>query len=109
MSQEPLPYSVSSGSAYSAFEKLQGAKNYATWKHNMQTVLLSLRQWEVVAGTEGPPTPAHEGPLTAEETKELRAWQVREVSAFMEISFRVADSVMGDTRSSKTAWTTLEQ
>jgi hypothetical protein len=56
-SQEVLPYSVSTGSGFCAFDKLQGAKNYATWKNNMRTVLMSLRQWVVVAGTVHPPTP----------------------------------------------------
>jgi len=32
-SHEVLPSSVSSGSAFNAFDKLQGAKNYATWKN----------------------------------------------------------------------------
>jgi hypothetical protein len=109
-SHEVLPYSVSGGSAFAAFDKLQGAKNYATWKNNMRTVLMTLRQWDVVTGTEQAPTPADVDNPTAEETKAKKAWDVRAVSAFMEISFRVADSaktVLGDTTNPKVAWEVL--
>jgi len=58
MSQEPLPYSVSSGSAYNAFKKLQGAKNYVTWKHNMQTVLPRTRRATYGRGDQGAPSVA---------------------------------------------------
>ena len=46
-----LPYSVSSGSVFSAFDKLQCIKNYANWKPNMHMVLLLLQQWGMVDGT----------------------------------------------------------
>jgi hypothetical protein len=39
---EIYPHSVSTGSAFTAFDKLQGAKNYIPWKKNMRTVLQSL-------------------------------------------------------------------
>jgi len=42
--QDTLPYPVSTDSAYAAFDKLQGAKSYLSWKENMRTVLLSLWQ-----------------------------------------------------------------
>jgi hypothetical protein len=67
--QEVLPYSVSSGSAYSAFEKLQGMKNYVTWKEPMRTMLTSLRQWDVVSGSIIAPTPKDKDNMTAEEVK----------------------------------------
>jgi hypothetical protein len=53
--QELLPYSVSTGAAFTAFEMLQGTKNYATWKNNMRTVLLSLHQWGLITGTVSAP------------------------------------------------------
>ena len=47
-----LPYSVSTGSsAFNAFEKLPGIKNYADWVDNVQMMLLSLQQWELVDRT----------------------------------------------------------
>ena len=45
-----LPYSVSTGSAFNAFDKLHGIKNYANWRDNMQTMLVSLRQWGLIDG-----------------------------------------------------------
>jgi hypothetical protein len=108
-SQEVLPYSVSR-SAFNEFDKLQGAENYATWKNNMRTILMSLRQWDVVAGTVQPPTPADEDNPTPAEAKAKEAWDVRAISAFMEISFRVADSakiVLADTSDPKVAWDLL--
>ena len=72
-SSEVLPYSVSSGSAYSTFEKLQGSKNYATWKNRMRTVLITLSQWEVVTGAIVAPTPVASDKMTTEEIKENKA------------------------------------
>ena len=93
-SSEVLPYSVSSGSAYSTFEKLQGSKNYATWKNCMHTVLITLSQWEVVTGAIVAPTPVASNKMTTEEVKENKAWIVCKTSAFMEISFCIADSTL---------------
>src|SRR5882757_1032723 len=110
--QEALPYSISSGSAYSAFDKLQGTKNYIAWKNRMRTVLISLRQWGVVSGSIVTPTPADNKNPTPDEVKAQEAWEVREMSAFMEISFRIADSalnVLGDTQNPKVAWGVLEK
>ena len=108
--QEALPYSVSS--TFNEFNKLQGAKNYATWKGNMRILLISLRQWGVVAGTVVPSTPVDANHPTAEETKAKEAWEVREKRAFMEIYFRIANSaknVLGDTQDPKVAWEILEK
>jgi len=76
----------------------------------MCSVLLSLRQWDVVAGTVLSLRPADADHPTPEESKAQEAWEVREISAFMEISFRVADSaksVLGDTQNPKVAWDIL--
>lgn len=111
-SSEALPYSVSDSSDFGVFAKLQGAKNYATWRKNMCAVLRSLRQWGVVEGTVVAPTPADAGNLTTEETKAKEAWDVREIHAFMEIAFRMTDSaraVLGDTLDPKVAWGLLEK
>src|SRR5258707_1036355 len=53
---DPLPYSYSTGNAYSAFAKFDG-KNYFAWRRNMETQLKALGQWEVVDGTISAPTP----------------------------------------------------
>ena len=109
---EVLPYSVSSGSAYSIFDKLQGAKNFVTWKRNMRTMLRSLRQWGVVSGAIVAPTPVDEKNMTPAEVKAQEAWKIREISAFMEISFRIADTalnVLGDTQNPKVAWEILQE
>jgi hypothetical protein len=107
---EVLPYSVSSGSAFNAFNKLQGTKNYVTWMNNMCTVLMSLCQWDVVDGTDQAPTPADKNSPTPTETKEMAVWKVRSILAFMEISFQVADSaktILGGTRNPKVTWDLL--
>jgi hypothetical protein len=107
-----LPYSVSTGSAFAAFDKLQGAKNYISWKKDMSTVLEALQQWEVVTGAEKAPVPADASKPTEEETAAIKAFGVRKVSTFMEISFRIADSakiVLGDTKDPKLAWELLEK
>lgn len=109
---EVLPYSVSSGSAYGVFDKLQGAKNYVAWKNKMRIVLMSLRQWGVVSGSIVAPTPVDEKNMTPAEVKAQEAWEVREISAFMEISLRIADSalnVLGDTQNPKVAWGILQE
>ena len=109
-SSKVLPYSVSSGLAYSAFEKLQGSKNYATWKNCMCTMLTTLSQWEVVTGAIVAPTPVASNKLTTEEVKENKAWIVCKTSAFMEISFHIADSalsVLDNIDNPKLAWETL--
>ena len=109
-SSEVLPYSVSSGLVYSAFEKLQGSKNYATWKNCMHTMLITLSQWEVVTGAIVAPTPVASNKMTTEEVKENKAWIVCKTSAFMEISFCIADSalsILDDIDNPKLAWETL--
>ena len=108
----PLPYSVSTGSSFTAFKKLQGAQNYVKWHNNMVTVLMTLRQWGVVDKSITAPAPVDPANPTAAEIQELADWEVRKTSAFMEISFRVADSaknVLGNTRDPVAAWEALEK
>ena len=68
-----LPYPISSGSAFSAFDKLQGIKNHANWKTNMRTVLLSLRQWGMVDGTIVRPVPLAKDNITPDEVAAIEA------------------------------------
>ena len=107
-----LPYSVSTGSAFSAFDKLQGIKNYAHWKMNMHTVLLALWQWGMVDGMIKRPDPVDKDNLMPDEVTAMEVWDLRAISGFMEISFRVADSaknVLGSSQSPKDAWEALER
>ena len=58
------------------------------------------------------PIPMDLNQLTAAEVKACEAWEVQEISAFMEISFCIADSaktVLGVTQSPKAAWEILER
>jgi hypothetical protein len=77
---------------------------------NMRTVLQSLRQWGMVTGTVQAPVPADVDAPTEDETRATEAFEVRHISAFMEISFRIADSaktVLGNTEAPKVAWELL--
>jgi hypothetical protein len=70
----------------------------------MRTVLQSHHQWGVRAGTVIIPSPVVADHLTTDETKAENAWEVRDVSDFMRISFRMEDStkhVLGDIQSPK--------
>ena len=102
------PYSVSTGAAFAAFNKLKGAENYVTRKQSMRTVLHSLRQRGLITGIVVAPVTVE----TVDETKAVEAFEVRRISAFMEISFRIADSAksaLGHTENPKAAWELLEK
>ena len=78
----------------------------------MRTVLQSLLQWCVVAEPVVPPGPVDANYSIADEIKVDDAWDVRKISAPMEVSPRVADSakhVLGDTLSAKALWELLEK
>jgi len=107
-----LPYSVSTGSSFTAFKKLQGTQNYVKWHNNMVTVLMTLQQWGVVDKSITAPAPVDPANPMAAEIQELADWEVRKMSVFMEISFQVADSVknvLGNTRNPVAAWEALEK
>jgi hypothetical protein len=109
---QTFPYAVSTGSSFTAFDKLQAVNNYIPWKKNMRTVLQSLQQWGMVTGTVQAPVASDVGAPTADETRTTEASEVRRISAFMEISFRMADSaetVLGNTEDPKVAWELLEK
>jgi len=76
----------------------------------MVTVLMTLRQWGVVDKSITAPAPVDPANPTAAEIQELADWEVRKTSAFMEISFRVADSaknVLGNTCDPVAVWEAL--
>jgi len=78
----------------------------------MQAVLRSLRQWDVITSSATAPTPADPDNPTPAETEAIRAFEVRSVSVFIEITFRVdasAKSVIGDLEDPKLIWELLEQ
>jgi len=66
----------------------------------------------LITGTIRAPTPANSDNPTASETSAIEAFEVRSISAFMEISFRIADSaksVLGNIGNPKAAWELLEK
>jgi len=66
----------------------------------------------MVTGTVKVLVPADEDAPTEDETLAIEAFEVRRISAFMEISFRIADSaktVLGNTEDPKVAWELLEK
>ena len=88
-STSALPYSVSTGS----FDKLQDTKN--SYRLTLSLIV-----------------PADGDNPTADEISAIEAFEVRRSSAFMEITFCVADSaksVLGDTDDPKIVWELLEK
>ena len=74
-------------------------------------MLISLCQWSMVIGTTVGPTPTDTQKMTEDEVKAQEAWELQTAAAFMEISLRVADSVLavlGDTQDPTVAWCALE-
>jgi hypothetical protein len=63
----------------------------------------------MVTGTVHAPVPADVGAPTADETLAIEAFEVRRISAFMEISFRIADSAKTVLEDPKVAWELLEK
>jgi len=76
-------------------------------------VLESLDQWEVVSGAVVAPAPLDKDNPASDEIAAMRAFAKRRVSAFMEISFRVANSVRPvideEERDPVAAWRILER
>src|SRR5258706_13059525 len=87
-----LPYSVSTGSAFNAFDKLHGIKNYPDWRDNMQTMLMSLRQWGLIDRSVTRPVPLAADNITPQEATDIAAYDLRAISAYQEIKFRVGDT-----------------
>ena len=86
--------------------------NYAQWKKNTCTILKSLCQWDMVNGTIVALTPIDTDHLTAIETSAKEAFEGRQVSAYMEITFRMADSaksVLDNEEDPKATWDHLEK
>jgi len=76
-------------------------------------VLESLDQWEVVSGAVVAPAPLDKDNPASDEIAAMRVFAKRRVSAFMEISFRVANSVRPvideEERDPVAAWRILER
>jgi len=78
----------------------------------MRTVLLSLSQWGLITDTFKAPRFADSANPTASETSAIEAFEVSSISAFMEISFRIADfakSVLSNTGDPKATRELLEK
>ena len=108
----PLPYSVSTDSAFSAFEKLRGASNYHEWRVSTRALLHALRQWGVITGMATAPIPVDPVAPTPDESAALDAWQVRSWALYIEIMYRCDTSVkatIGELEDPKLIWEMLEQ
>ena len=112
MTTSTLPYSISTSSAFNAFKKLQGVKNYADWKDNMHIMLLSLWQWGIVDGSIARPVPINDQAITNNKTAMMEAWDLRAVSAYMEIKYHLAitaKAVLMKSQDLKVVWDMLEK
>src|SRR5258706_14038397 len=89
----PLPYSQSTGSAFNAYKKLHGIKNYHDWRTNMKTMLMSLCQWVLIDGTLTRPNPVNPNTPTPQEVTDITAFDLQAISAYQEIRYRIGDSV----------------
>lgn len=77
----------------------------------MVTQLRALGQLEVVEGTLMPPVPADIAQPTADETKELNAWTLRNARAYAEIALRLEDEFsesISSITNPRDAWRMLE-
>ena len=112
MTTTSLPYSVSTGSAFNAYDKLQGSMNYVFWRTNVRTTLITLRQWGIIDGTVVAPVPQDAANPTAAETQAADDWLVRETAAYAEVIFRIADSIratIDEDIGPKALWDALEK
>lgn len=97
---------------FSAFDKLQGIKNYADWKDNMQTMLLSLQQWGLIDRSITHPVPVAANNVTPQEATDMAAFDLCVIAAYQEIKNHIGDgakSVLGKDRNLKAIWDNLEQ
>ena len=107
----PLPYLVSTGSAFSTYEKLHGASNYHEWRVSTHALLHALCQWVVITGTATTPTPINPTNPTPDELAAQEAWHVRSWSLYIEITYWVDTSiktVISDLEDPKLIWELLE-
>ena len=107
----PLLYSVSTGSAFSAYKKLHGASNYHEWRVSTCTLLHALCQWVVITGTATTPTPIDPMNPTPDKLAAQEAWHVRSWSLYIEITYWVDTSiktVISDLEDPKLIWELLE-
>ena len=81
---QPLAYVYSTRNAFLAFSKFNG-KNYFMWRHNMETQLKALGQWEVINGTVTTLVPVVPANPTLEEVLEQSAWKLCAACAYAEI------------------------
>ena len=94
------------------YEKLHGIKNYANWHDDMQTMLVSLQQSGLIDGSVVHPVSVDVNNVTPQETADIVAFDLRAISAYQEIKYRVGDtakSVLGKSRDPKAVWDILRE
>jgi hypothetical protein len=104
-------YTVSSGSAYQIFPKLQ-QDNYFTWWASIQMVLETINQWRVVSGELTGLVRKAQDSLTKEELECEEAWSLRKVHVYSEIMLHVEDEpcmMIMASQNPTVAWEKLEK
>ena len=107
-----LPYSVSTGSAFSSYDKLSGSSNYVFWKQNLTMTLIMLHQWGIVNGTITAPTTQVPDHPTDAEIKAADNWLVQSTATYAEIIFHVDNDIcttMEEDMGLKELWEVLEK
>ena len=91
-------------------EKLTG-NNYASWKYNVQLVLMQQGLWGLTNGTEACPDIKEEDKNKDDSVKLLKAWQLRCDKAYSIIALNVEKSIqvyIQSTTDAKKAWKILK-
>ena len=107
-----LPYSVSTGSVFSSYDKLSGSSNYVFWKQNLTMTLIMLHQWGIVNSTITAPTAQVPNNPTDAEIKAADDWLVQSTTAYTEIIFHVDNDIctmMEEDMGPKELWEALEK
>ena len=96
--------------AVAKIDKLNG-NNYASWKYNVQLVLMQQGLWGLTNGTEDRPDIKEEDKKKDENVKLIKAWQLRNDKAYSMIALNVEKSLqvyVNETTDAKEAWKILE-
>ena len=91
-------------------DKLNGT-NYASWKYNVQLVLMQQGLWGIANGTEDRPDIKEEDKNKDENVKLIKAWQLRCDKAYSIIALNVEKSLqvcVTGTTDAKEAWKILK-
>ena len=85
--------------------------NYHEWRVSTHTLLHTLRQWDVIDGTETAPTPVDPQAPTPDKVAALQAWHVRLWALYIEITYQCDNTVkttISNLEDPKLIWEMLE-